>query len=366
MLEAVQAPIAGFEYSGSGKISYTVFDPATQDAFDRFPFSFQFDVHDASWKIKVVRLQTNDFSDLTVTFDGTNIVFRYNIRPKVFLTTNSREKLMTTTNQLIEIHPSAVPKASFEPIVPIWLAYCSGQYFRSHQSVPPIWDQNVPAIFDSSLAMRTEISFLNEDPPLLGLGRFFSDGTAYVIDSATATPTAFMKYKAPWDKGFLAAEYSVTTTQQVNGVLLPHSFTFRAMRPGNTHSLSNTLAIGYEYKGDLDHVSFGNATLGLAEGMKPRATVFDFRTMKLDPPVQSVIYVAPSDKIEPMQPGSLPYTAYVQGLTAQPVGAPKIRVGFLVFMILITSVALLASFHSLRRAKGIALRSQENPDQLPN
>jgi hypothetical protein len=132
------------------------------------------------------------------------------------------------------IWPGTVPQVGRGDYDVLWLAFASHGYFSTPDlERAPTVGMLPPrsAAGASDYAEKAEWLLLSDSPGLPQSLRFYNDGYRYSDDPEVRT-----KLAAPFDEGYLKAEYTVTATANFGALVLPRRFVYSRFgpRPGAT------------------------------------------------------------------------------------------------------------------------------------
>jgi hypothetical protein len=267
----------------------------------------------------------SDFSFVEDSYDGTNVYHITKISEDAYTNKPVAFDRNRNTNIIAAIYPTDVPPMGFDPIGVVWLACCSGRFFRSSTDnlSRPLWNETEPSLYAMDYLVHTVFDLLSVEPPIISRCVQFCDGFEYGLDNGSVPRIArLFRYPAPYDSGFPRSMYQVTETMNVGGRVFPKRFQLQNLIPREHGGSTNALIAFCQYDGVVDQIDYGTALFEAEGRIVPRAGVVDYRTLKQTPARKRVQYKNPTSHWLPMSAGFLPYELYKANVSAQPLGDP--------------------------------------------
>lgn len=354
------------EFSGSGTVTYKF--PTGDIALKNkeAKFSYQFSISNELWQISVENIDKHcDISCVDVSFDGTNICRVTTLSEQSYNSITNVDK-QKTTNITAEVFPTDVPPSGFFPIVPIWLAYCSGPSVAksSGGGLRPLWQFSRPSFTSLDFYVKTQFTWLTRKPPLLSECTEFSDGKEYAVQDERPIPIIkpVFTFSGPWSNGFPRIKYWVVQTTNLGDSIFPKQFCFQQLMPDRTAPSGTNLQVLCEYAGILDDLEYNHSNVKFGNGIKRNTSVVDYRTLKLTPARDFVPYVNPVDYLLPITPGYLPYNTFKQFNDAEvhlPTSNDLNRRRIISTRIMIILLLLPAAFYIFFRSRNVLAKTNQ-------
>jgi hypothetical protein len=346
-------------YQGAGDIRCRVFPSEANHspAADR-RYQFLFVVSNQCWQIRIIPKEKSDISYFDASCDGTNTYIVTEIEQAAFrLKFKDEHDRSRNTNMIACVYPTDMPPAQFEPYVAIWLAYCSGRHFEGQRTplIRPLWPNSDPAVNSLPLFRTVCFRLLPTTPPMLESCVQYSDGAEYATDSGTVDRVVEVRrYSGSFSNGFPRFAHQVLNTTNVLGTSFPSEFFCKVFLPQKEGRSSNDVWTVMQYDGHLTSVTTDVPQIAIGGGIKMRASVADFRTLKLHPPIKLVSYRNAADGWLSMSPGWPPYQAYRRAIQMVPRPADRPSATRLTAMVVLgIFVAALPLFFVLQKLKSV-------------
>ncbi|GEM_PF-7129679 len=321
------------EYSGSGVLDYKVFPPTNADkTIYNARFKFNFFVSNGFWQIRSEKLFPKEaVSYVLAQYDGKDIFVKTHFDDQAFhnavgkLKPSDRGIGENSTNEAGQVLPGDFPRRGSDGIFEVWLAYCSTHYFKNAHGdhLRLLSPHPKPAMYLVDYSLPTSTSYLDTTLYLPSNCLQYSDGTirdialSNFIPGVTGRAQSFI-YTGCYSNGFLETQYTATEVTNVSSAMLPARFSLKQFKPNPTGTTSNDLILGCEHEGLLTEISYGHSEISPTMMIARNAAVDDFRSIRLRPPLESVVYQTPANAYLPMEPGSIPYQMYVEAVNAFP------------------------------------------------
>ena len=338
---------AQHQYRGTGRVTYTVYSQGKrEEVLRQSQFRFCFSTSNQCWQVRVELLGKSDFAYTEASCDGRNTYLTVKISEEGLARAPAKIDRTKNADVIGEVYPGDFPPPRFEPINPVWLAYCSGYYFQSRTdgTARPLWPYPRASMYVADYFVRMEFSMLATNPPCVRDCTQFCDGAEYGLTSDPVPRLEqILRYPSPYSTGFVKAKYKVTESTNVGSHVFAKRFDLEMFVPRKGGRSPEDLSLGCRYEGLLETLEYGVSDLTVGSGLKPLAAVVDYRTMVLKPAREKVQYQNPTDQWLPMVPGSLPYALYkaTPNFPVPPVVGGQARSRRLVLAALALSVLLL-------------------------
>lgn len=281
-----QTSVAGtlpgsFEFEVEGTVEFQAFNSADGSLAFASKKLFVLSVRDRCWFLKSTPAQPTTMVDCQIGCDGTN---NYKLTTVV---SKSKERQFTRVGI---IDPGVVPLTDYADAHVVWSAYCSSAWFRERADAtarPPwglgddmLWylDYNVP------IDMRR-----SDSPPGIPISiSYYSDGHRVSLkDPLTIKRERLPK---PYENGFLAAKYSVLSTTNIGGLLLPIEFKLERFIEKAGATTSNEVFLVSITRGQSMVFRPVCARPTFLPDIPAGTTVVDHRVKKSNPPVPYLRY----------------------------------------------------------------------------
>ena len=244
-------------------------------------------------------------------FDGTNL---YTLEQQ------DKEKLLPTVPPaVLQRNPifadgsvqtaNSPPHNDAKQFYPVWLAYCSAQYFRTLKSDRAVAPRFAMRDFLSEPVKRIELTakWNMNDRLFLKDANWYSDGTT---ESTGPDGKRFIyKYPPPYDKPFVEGHFEILSWTNWNGISVPANFKLTAYRPDYASTNVANFVVAYTMTGLLGQIQdIGNFSPVPQLNMATRIT--DLR-IKVRPGLQPSGYITTNrwdiaDAIHPSSPAQPP------------------------------------------------------------
>ena len=293
---ALKCSLQSAEFHGSGEVEYRLFsieEPKRHEVVFRQYWQFEFAVSNQLWRI---RLKHGDHGN-DYYCDGTNT---YEIN------TNG-------TNVFAKILPTKYPHANGYPANVVWFAYCSDNYLNSAPTgqICSLAQEAHAYITAFDLPVRTDIDFIDRNYHIPRMCVQYSNGSVYGINVKNSSPVVtIFRYDGAFSNGFTNVLYYAHDYKRHGDLAIPINFRLQQFRPRIGAQSSNDVFVLYEYIGVLKNSDVGSLNISDRFRVQPNTFVDDYRAMKLNPPVEVVQYINPSNTWLPFIQGTLPYAIY--------------------------------------------------------
>jgi hypothetical protein len=267
-------------YKADGRMTYMVRNPhGALDIMCHFTFTIW--VNGRKWFIETSVNGRKDLEPYEDAYDG-----QY-----VYSLTTFIDKLGAPHSSGI-IESNDVPQESSFYASPIWLALGSSHYFQSitNNLFQPIWHLSDITLRNKRFSDVGKWIKQDASPFLPEEVTYYSDGKIYFTDSYGNSRVS--RYPAPYDNGFIEAEYNVITHTNVGGITLPQHFVFIRYMPRPYGRSTNDTVIMCKYDGTVTNISSENIREGYIPVLSPPTYVDDRRFGVAAKPVTDVEYVA--------------------------------------------------------------------------
>jgi RNA polymerase sigma factor (sigma-70 family) len=259
--------------------------------------------NESLWKIRAVveNLETTGLPSDTnnydlyweMGFDGTNL---YTLEQQ------DKEKLLPTVPPAVLQRGNVIfaegsvqtaispPHNDAKQFYPVWLAYCSAQYFRTLKGDRAVAPRFAMRDFLSEPVKKIELTtkWNMNDRLFLKDASWYSDGTT---ESIGPDGKSFIyKYPPPYDKPFVEGHFEILSWTNWNGISVPANFKLTAYRPDNASTNVANFVVAYTMTGVLEQIQgIGNFSPVPQLNMATRIT--DLR-IKVRPGLQPSGYIS--------------------------------------------------------------------------
>ena len=220
---------------------------AESESFPKSDFRFSVRVAGGLWNIHAEPEGQAAVTFYEDAFDGAYVYYYEKLRLA------DGDRGVNTSLGIIESGKD-VPSESSTLAPPLWLAFCSSQFFKTARA------NSMPGLFGSGYEKRplgSKLTFARElHPAFPNLPKavdLFSDGTAY---SRVAGGTVEVsKFPAPFDKGFLEASFRALSFTNFAGFNIPQTFKLDIYLPRISGGSSKDVIRVMTWKGEVRSMS---------------------------------------------------------------------------------------------------------------
>lgn len=269
------------DYEVDGQLTYAVGNSAGELKTNCF-LSFHMWVNGCKWFIRTEYAIPGDIKYNEDSYDGTNV---YAVSAFV------DAKVMPGSVRCSGIVESNnVPQESSWYASPLWLAFASSCYFNESTSgmLQPIWHLSDLSLRNSRYSVRGDWIHRQAAPFLPEKVLYYNDGSMRYKDKNGDSHIAH--YDAPYNSGFLEAEYVASDFTNCGRITLPTSFVFTRYRPQNGGQTREHLEKACVYYCAITSANVGIVRLQFAPILLPPAYIDDRRVGVLPISVFSIYY----------------------------------------------------------------------------
>lgn len=244
---------------------------------------FSVNIGDGTWEITTkAASQTNGIKYNQSTFDGTNI-FSFTAFDTNY--NNGKTSRQSKNDSLGFVRTESFPPYDSSLIQPIWLAFCSGRYLKqfSNSLAPSFLGVGYPNTQLPFCQIRLET--LNERFQIPKAIQVFNKGKVVLgkVAPVKQSRTNFTEIgetladaPAPYNQGFLNAEYKVIEQTNFNGVVLPLRFEIDIFGMKANAASASDLQLVTRILGFINTVQMGEAPRMQPE-LGNRSLIYDKR-----------------------------------------------------------------------------------------